>query len=463
MMSTLPDFLPFPKHFRFGTAVAAFQVEGNSGKRNSDWDVFLRENPKIVKPNEVGPEWWKKGMAEGDIDLMAGLGMQTQRLSFEWARIEPEEGHINHDALRRYREIIDHLHKKKIMPVVTLNHYTLPEWIARRGSWENPTIIHSFAKYVSVVAHEFGDIRIWLTLNEPGVLVEIGYLSPFFPPQREGLISAIKAHENLLKAHKKAYWVLKSFIPHSKVSIAFDFRWYRPQDPNDPFETWYANIVDYFDSLNYVDGVKDTLDFIGCNFYAGYLLNFNLSKLKFRLHGSQTVPPRTILFGEVRKPHAYVSDLGAPIVPGFFLELLQFLSKRYHKPIIITENGIADRRDLHRGFYLLVHLVAIWQAIQLGVDIRQYLVWSTVDNLEWLEGYRQEFGIVHVDAVTGKRTVRKSAHLYSDIISQRGIHIKKLLDEYVEGEQKERAATLIHNLLTHHGKEAVKNVLPPQS
>ncbi len=87
MMSTLPDFLPFPEHFRFGTSVAAFQVEGNSGTRNCDWDIFLRQNPDIVKPDEIGPQWWVKGKAEGDIDLMAGLGMQAQRLSFEWARI----------------------------------------------------------------------------------------------------------------------------------------------------------------------------------------------------------------------------------------------------------------------------------------------------------------------------------------------------------------------------------------
>ncbi len=338
---------------------------------------------------------------------------------------------------------------------MTLNHYTLPSWIAAKGSWESPSIVDSFVKYVSVVAHEFGDIKIWLTLNEPGVLVESGYLLPFFPPQHVGLVSAIRAHRHMLKAHKKAYKALKRIIPDAKVSMAFDFRWYRPQDPNDPFETLYANMVDYFDSLNYVDGVKDVIDFIGVNFYAGYFLNLNLLKIKFRLHGPQTAPLRSILFGEVRKPHAYISDVGAPIVPGFFLELLQYLAKRYQKPIIITENGIADRRDVHRGFYILVHLVAVWRAIQLGVDIRQYLVWSTVDNLEWLEGYREEFGVVHVDSVTGKRTVRKSAHLYQDIVTERGIHINKLLSEYFEEEEKEKAEALIHHLLTHHGKEVI--------
>lgn len=458
-MDQLPSFLPFPKHLRFGTAVSAFQVEGNSGERKSDWDTFLQNHPTIIKPGEVGPQWWEKGKAEKDIDTMEGLGMQSQRLSFEWARIEPEEGEINYDAIKRYREIIDYLHQKNIEPIVTLNHYTLPHWIAEKGSWENPNIVSAFERYVRVVASEFGDVKTWLTLNEPGVLVESGYLLPYFPPQRFGLWSAFIAHNHMLSAHRKAYAVLKKEIPSSLVSMAFSFRWYRPENPKDILETWYANLVNYFDSINYIDAVKDTIDFIGCNYYAGYYLNLNLSKWRLRLHGPESHPAKTILFGEVRKVGAYVSDLGAPIVPGFFLELLQKLSKRYRKSIIITENGIADRRDVHRSFYLLTHLIAVWRAIQLGVDIRQYLVWSTVDNLEWLEGYSQQFGLVQVDPVTGERTIRKSALLYKDIVSAQGIDLQKLLNTYFTEEHREKAELLIHHLFTHHGKNIIDTMV----
>lgn len=458
-MTQLPNFLPFPKDFRFGTSVSAFQVEGNSGVRKSDWDIFLRQHPNIVEPNEVGPQWWKNGEAEGDIDLMRTLGMQVQRLSFEWARIEPEEGEINHEALKRYREIIDHLRKKQIIPIVTLNHYVLPEWIAKKGSWENPEIVSAFANYTALIADKFGDITTWLTINEPGVLIEIGYLLPFFPPQRVGFPAALTARQNIIQAHKRAYSILKKTIPYASISMAFAFRWYRPEDPHDFLETKYANLVDYFDSLNYIEAVKDTIDFIGCNFYAGYFLNFNLFTIRPRLHGPQNRPPKTILFGELRKPGAYVSDLGAPVVPGFFLDLLQTLHKRFQKPIIITENGIADRRDYHRAFYILVHLVAVWRALQQGIDIKQYLFWSSVDNLEWLEGYKEEFGLVHVDAVTGERTVRKSAHLYRDIISANGIHIKSLLAAYLSEDQREKAELLIHHLLTKHNSIAVEKTV----
>lgn len=443
-----PDFLSFPHHFKFGTSVSSFQVEGNTGVRKSDWDVFLAQHPNIVGKGEVGPQWWQKGKAEEDIDRLAELGVQVQRLSFEWARIEPEEGNINHDAIKRYREIIDHLHKRKIVPMVTINHYTLPHWI---GNWENPKIVPAFEKYTSVVAHEFGDVTTWLTLNEPAGLIELGYLLPIFPPRHVGLRSAFVARQHMLQAHKKAYFVLKKIISRSEVSIAFDFRWYRPEDPHDFFEKKYADVVNYLAGLNYVEALKDTLDFIGCNYYAGYFLNLDFSKLHFPSTRSRSlIPPKTILFGEVRKPGAYVSDMGAPIVPGFFIELLRILWKRFHKPIIITENGIADRRDYHRSFYLLTHLVALWRVMQEGVDVRQYLVWSSVDNLEWAEGYNEEFGIIHVDALTGERTIRESAYLYKDIIKVRGIAINDMVSKYLTGEQKENADFLIQHLLTKH-------------
>ena len=446
------DFLPFPQNFQFGTAVSAFQVEGNSGNRKSDWDEFFQKNPGIVTPEEIGPQWWKKGKAEEDIATMAKHGMQSQRLSFEWARIEPEEGKIDQNALKRYREIIDFLHAKKIEPLVTLNHYTLPDWIAHKGSWESKQTIDAFARYVAHVVKAFPDVKTWLTINEPAVLVESGYLLPYFPPQKNGIFSAIRAHHNLLQAHKKAYRIIKEKIPDAMVSMAFSFRWYRPENPKDLLERFYSYLVNYFDSLNYIDGVRDCIDFIGVNFYAGYYLNLNPSKIKLRIHGPASHSLNTIFFGEVKKRGAYVSDLGAPIVPGFFLEVLQTLHKRYHKPLIITENGIADRKDIHRGFYLLVHLVSVWKAIQQGIDVRGYHVWATVDNLEWLEGYRQEFGLLHNDAVTGKRSLRKSAHLYSDIIAKRGIDIPRLLATYFTREQKEKALALIHHLFLRHGK-----------
>ncbi len=444
-MDQSSKFLPFPKDFLFGTAVSSFQVDGDSGERNSDWDVFLKKHSEIIKPGEVGAQWWMPGKAEVDIDITASLGMQVQRLSLEWARIEPEKGKINRIALKRYREIIDFLKKKNIKPMVTLNHFTLPHWIAEDGSWESPKIAEAFEKYVQLVVNEFGDVTEWITINEPGIVVEAAYLIPLFPPKRFGILAALRARKNILEAHRRAYRIIKQNNPKALVSMAFAFRWYRPEQIHNFFERKYAYLANHLDSLNYVDAACDTIDFIGVNFYTGFYLNFNPIKFVQNLRVPQGGPP--LLFGETKKPGAYISDFFGPMVPEFFLDLLRVLHKRYNKPIYITENGVADRKDKYRPFYILTHLVALWKAQQEGVNIKQYIHWSAIDNLEWLQGYRQEFGLIHIDPVTGERTIRKSASMYKEIIQANGIDVEKLIKNYIPAEQKEEARKLINHML----------------
>ncbi len=444
-MDQSSQFLKFPKDFLFGTAVSSFQVEGNSGVRNSDWDVFLKDHSGIIKPGELGPQWWIPGKAEADIDLTASLGMQVQRLSLEWARIEPEEGQINQNAIKRYREIFDHLKKNNIKPMVTLNHYTLPHWVAERGSWASTKTVEAFEKYTQIVVDEFGEVTEWLTLNEPGILVLAGYLIPLFPPRQFGLIAAFRARSHMLEAHRRSYRVIKRQNPNALVSMAFSFRWYLPEGVNSFFDRKYADLANHIDSLNYIDAVKNQLDFIGVNYYTGYYLDLNLGRLLKSFHIPHGVPPT--LFGEVKKPGAYISDFDGPIVPDFFLNLLRILNKRYNKPIYITENGVADRRDQYRSFYILTHLVAIWKAQQEGVNIQQYLHWSAVDNLEWLQGYRQDFGLIDIDPITENRTIRNSAYMYKEIVQSNGIDVKKIIEIYIPEEQKTEAEKLINQIL----------------
>jgi beta-glucosidase len=447
-MQLSKNFLSFPQAFAFGTAVSSFQVEGASGNRKSDWDTFLKENPAIVKPDEVGPEWWLPGKAEEDIDRAFSLGVSVQRFSLEWARIEPEEGKIDKEALKRYRQIFEYLREKGIKPMVTLNHYTLPHWIAEKGSWNNPHIVVAFERYTEVVLSEFGKYATeWLTLNEPGILIEAGYLVPLFPPQKIGISTALSARRNMIKAHRRAYKVIKRIKHDALVSMAFSFRWYLPQDKNNFWVRNYAEIVNFLDSVNYVDAVRDTIDFIGVNFYTGFFLELNFANFLKNLRAPSGAPP--LIFGEVKKPGAYISDFYGPIVPDFFLDLLRFLHKKYNMPIYITENGVADRKDQYRPLFLITHLVAVWAAIQEGIKIKEYLVWSIIDNLEWREGYRQEFGLIHVNQVTGERVLRKSGELYAEIIKENGIDLERLIEKYVPGSQREHAEKLISGMLQH--------------
>lgn len=442
------EILVFPTNFKFGSSVAAYQVEGDSGQRKADWDVFLKNNPHIVKPNEKGPEWWKEGVAEKDLTTMADLGLKIQRISLEWARIEPEKGFINHDAIKRYRQIIKKIFSLGMSPLVTLNHYVLPEWVAKEGSWESPNIAKYYHRYVELMVSEFPEVTHWLTLNEPNVTIIMGYATNYFPPQRNSLFAAIKASKNMIDAHKRAYHAIKNANPNAKVGVAYDFRWDRASNANDPFERLYTSMVNYFGELWYVDAMIGTSDFIGCNFYTGYFLNLNLLKFKLKFPSDKHRMAKTLIFGEEEQPDAYESDFGWPIVPDFLLNTLHILHHSYKQPILITENGVADRHDRHRAFFILTHLVAVWRALREGIPVRHYIHWSSVDNLEWAEGYTKKFGLIEVDPVTGKRTVRKSAHLLKEISLSGKIDINHLINTYIEGdEQKERANEVIRTLL----------------
>jgi beta-glucosidase len=446
--------LEFPYNFHFGTSTASFQVEGNLGERKTDWDVFLKNNPEIIKPDEKGPEWWEKGNAERDLKTISSLGMKIQRISFEWGRIEPEKGIINHTAITRYKEIINSIIDNGMLPMVTLNHYTLPEWVAKQGSWKNKETVNLFRHYVKFIVSLFPEVTYWLTINEPNVLIVMGYLSHYFPPQDNNFLTVFPVFRNLINAHIKAYNVIKEINPNSRVGAPISFRWNRPENVKDPFEQLYTKIINNLGTLNYIKAIKKTSDFIGCNYYTGYYLDLNPKKLRLSFGTEKHKIHKTILFGELRTPNAYESDYGWPIVPDFFLDLLRNLHKTFNLPIIITENGIADKRDKNRAFYILTHLVAVWRALKEGVNVAHYIHWATIDNLEWIEGYSKRFGLIANNPVTGDRHLRQSSNLYKEIAVNRHIDVEHLLDKYLEGEQKIRAERIIRKLIEGRQNQA---------
>ncbi|MBI4079248.1 MAG: glycoside hydrolase family 1 protein [Candidatus Levybacteria bacterium] len=442
------ESLRFPDDFVFGTATSAFQVEGSTGKRDTDWDEYFKNHANSIKPEEIGPNWWTAGVAEKDISAMSALGTKTIRISLEWARIEPEKGFVEKQAIDRYHEIIDYIHSLGMIPMVTINHLTLPLWVAKRGGWENRKMPGMFAYFVELIISHFTDVFHWVTINEPNILLQAGYLTSYFPPYKTNLGSAIVARRNMLLAHKKAYAVIKHTIPSANVGLAISFRWYRPENAGFFAERWYASLVNYIDSLNFIDATADTSDFIGCNYYSGYYLDLNLKHTKLTMRRDAAGIPETILFGEIKKPGAYTSDMGWPIVADFFLDVLRAIRKRSNKPIIITENGIADYEDKYRAFYILTHLIAVWKALQEGIPIRQYIHWSTIDNIEWLYGYKKQFGLLKLNPMTGERTLRHSANLYKEIITTKKIDVNNLVGKYIPSDQRPRVWDVIALLST---------------
>lgn len=450
----MEDILKFPKDFLFGSATAAHQVEGNVGERYTDWDVFLYQNPEILKLHERGPQWWQKGKAEQDIKTMAGLGLKVQRISVSWGRLEPQKGNINLEALARYKEIIKSIVDNGMIPMVTLNHYALPQWVAREGSWETKRTIGHFEHFVKFCVLEFPEVKHWLTINEPNFLVILAYFSHFFPPAKNSIFSASVARWNMLAAHKRAYKKIKSINPLAQVGLTFGFRWNIPQHENNPLDKLYAKIVNHVAVGSYIDNAKKYMDFIGCNYYTGYLLSLDIRKLTFRARQEDRLTAKTLLFGETREPESYKSDFGWPIVPEVFLDVLRYLHTSFKLPIIITENGVADSKDKNRAFYIITHLTAVWKALQEGIPIYQYIHWSTVDNLEWAVGFTKDFGLIENDPITQVRKLRKSAYLYKDIVKHNAIDVRRLCQEYLKGEQREKAYEIIEKIIKDTNPQA---------
>jgi len=441
--------LHFPKEFLFGSAVASFQVENPDPTRNTDWDSFIKNNPDkhIINPGESGPDWWNIHRAKADIETMQSLGLRSFRMSLEWARIEPQPGVFNAGALLAYKELAAFAKEKGMTPLITLNHFTLPEWIAEKGSWSNDEIVPRFERYVQFVLTLMPDTTTWITLNEPNALVLSAYFTKYFPPGKGNILDAWKARKNMIEAHKRAYSLIKRHNSLSQIGLAYALMWYRPQSDSDIFERAYTYTVNYLNATNWIVATNSTSDFIGCNYYSGYYLDLNPLKFKLTSRKDSAGIPETLLLGQTKRPGAYTTDMGWPIVPDFFLSLLRNLYSSYKKPILITENGIADVHDRYRAFYLLTHLVALWKALDEKIPILGYNYWSTIDNLEWLLGYTRHFGLIGYNAQTRERSLRKSSGLYRDIAHNHTIRINKLLAEFVPAAQHKEAIDLIQELL----------------
>lgn len=357
----------FPRGFLWGSATSAYQVEG--GNNNSDWEYWkVRAGRACDHYNRF----------EEDFDIAKTLNQNAHRLSIEWARIEPEKGKFDEREVEHYRQVLEALKKRKIRPLVTLHHFTNPVWVTDRGGWENPSVVGYFGSYVRYIVTQLSDLcDFWITINEPAVYVSEGYLYGNWPPGKRDPVKAYLVTKHMLQAHQSAYQIIHKIQPRAKVGIAYVMGYFRSPVPFDPLR---------FLEKKYIEGAK-VQDFIGLNYYRAIGWVNNLPK----------------------------SDVGWRIYPNGLYENLVDLKDQFGLPIYITENGIADEDDDQRADYITDHLVAVWRALDEGVDVQGYFYWSLLDNFEWARGFEPRFGLVEVDYKTMKRKVRPSAQVYARI------------------------------------------------
>ncbi len=422
--------LTFPQGFLWGTATAAHQVEGDN--TNNDWWAFEQRPGAIWHDDRSGLacDWWRN--AERDFDLMAELGHNTHRLSVEWSRIEPQEGVWDATAIARYREMLTGLRQRGIEPMVTLCHFTLPLWLARRGGWQNPDAIGCFRRYVHRAAEQLGDlVGLWCTINEPNVYAALGYLLGEHAPGRRSLRLYFRVLKHLLQAHAAAYRAIHALDGKAMVGLVKNVQIFEPLEPVDALSPLLSRVLGYlFNEITLKaaqDGrlrlplstglqtngrLKDSLDFVGLNYYYRERVSLRASK-GTRIGVLQPTPGAEVSDSGRHGPYGEIYPY------GMYRALKQVAS--LGKPIYITENGLPDADDDQRPHFLLTHLAQVQRAIREGADVRGYYHWAFTDNFEWAEGWALRFGLVALDEKTQVRTLRPSAELYSQIIRANGI------------------------------------------
>ncbi len=434
----------FKSTFVFGTATAAFQIEGaanEDGRVDSIWDRFCAEPNNIVNGDDGLVACDHYHLWEKDLQKLKDLGVDAYRFSMAWTRIiTSTEKEISQTGLDFYQQIIDRLHFYQIKPFVTLYHWDLPQYLQEQGGWLNRDTAYQFAKYADVVSSHFGNqIHTYTTFNEPWCSAMLGYLHGIHAPGIKDRKQALQVAHIILLAHGLAMPLLRRNAPMAQHGIVLNMGPYdaaslseqdqlaaelAESENNDWFiqpllEGCYPALIQeiYPDELPDIEsGDMDIIsapnDYLGINYYTRQVICHNPSNVTFT-------------YDSVTPEEAEVTAMGWEVYPAGLTQLLVNLNKRYEMPpVYITENGMASDDDYdevlvndnQRVKYLREHLYAVADAIEAGVDVRGYFAWSLLDNFEWSEGYSKRFGLYYVDYVTQERVPKLSAHFYKDFI-----------------------------------------------
>ena len=405
----------FPESFRWGTATAAHQIEGGNGN-NDWWDWEHREGTPCVEPSGDACDSWHRWPE--DVELCAGMGLDTYRFSLEWSRIEPEPSVFDDGAIGRYREILQHCHAIGLEPMVTLHHFSNPLWLVEKGDFNSDIVVEYFRRYTAKVVDTLGDlVPKWITINEPVTYAVMRYLTGDFPHTKRGFGAFNEGIHNLLRTHAAAYHAIKERYPAALVSTADNMQVFEAVPDGNVLDRWWAKRVNwlYNDAWpaalhsgvfrspfgrHKVKGLAGTADFSGINYYTRFYVKFP--------------PPQGFVEREWGEG-AVVSDgnYGEVYPYGLYRMIKRVLP--YGKPIYITENGVPDAADRIRPGFLLDHLRQVWHAISWCFPVMGYYHWSLVDNFEWERGWSQRFGLIALDPDTQERTWRPSARLYREI------------------------------------------------
>lgn len=435
----------FPKDFVWGTATAAYQVEGaykEDGRGVSIWDTFSSV-PGNVKYGHSGKKACDQyHRYKEDVKLMKECGIQSYRFSIAWPRIYPDNMEkLNPMGFDYYHKLIDELLDNGIEPCVTLYHWDLPQYLEDEGGWCNRDTCYAFEKYADTCFRELGDkVKFWITFNEPWCISQLGYSTGEHAPGRKNRVLSYNVYHHLNLSHGLAVNRYRKLNQKGKIGTTLNLMLPRPatNDPKNIEAAERAHIMESRILLDPIYGkgypkevgeimpgyrfpVKDgdmdiisaKTDFLGINYY-------NESAVVWDDSAKDKV-------GYVRSYHE-TTDMGWPIVPEGLYRMLHYVKENYGNPeLYVTENGCACKdhlsddesscSDPERINYLKQHFSVLKRAIDTGVNLKGYYLWSFIDNFEWAWGYTKRFGIVHCNYDDFRRTPKDSYYYYREVIA----------------------------------------------
>jgi len=434
----------FPADFLWGASTSSYQIEGavnEAGRGASIWDVFCHTAGHIENGDTGDVACDHYHLWRGDIDLLAAAGLNAYRFSTAWPRIVPAGGGaVEPRGLDFYDSLVDGLIAHRVTPFLCLYHWDLPQALQDRGGWHNRDTAERFADYAGVVARRLGDrVKHWATFNEPNVHALFGHGLGSHAPGQKGLPSFVAAihHQNL--AHGRAVAALRAERSDLRLGTVISLQPARPSSDRDEdrkateiFDAmWNGACLDPLRKGAYPDVVAENfapllapgdlaemsrpIDYLGVNYYAPMWI----ARAPESLFGAW--------FGAVPEGFRFTA-MGWPIDPGGLTEELIRLRDRYGDlEMYVTENGacyddsLAPDGTVHdddRVAYLRDHVVAAHAALDAGVKLRGYFVWSLLDNFEWAAGYRRRFGVIRVDFATQQRTPKSSYRWLADFVGR---------------------------------------------
>ncbi len=445
------DKLTFSKEFLWGAATSSYQIEGaakEDGRGLSIWDTFSHTLGKTINGDTGDAACDHYHKYREDVSMMVEIGLNSYLFSISWSRVFPHgEGAVNQKGIDFYNVLVDELIKNNIEPVAVLYHWDLPQALQDKGGWDNRNTIECFAEYAAFMFKSLGDrVKKWITFKEPWVVAFLGNLEGVHAPGFKDPTLAVRVSHNLMVSHAQAVQAFRqSGIRDGKISISlnlypiysfsesaedklaakmadgYDNRWFLdpvlkgvyPEDMLEFFET-------KLDAPEIMPGDMDLIknnpiDFLSVNYYSRELVKYS---------------PHNNIFGykAILPESSEVTDMGWEVYPEGLYDLLKRIHRDYEHPeIFITENGAAfkdDRiidgrvEDDDRIEFVRGHLEAVSRAASEGVRVKGYYLWSLMDNFEWAWGYSKRFGIIYVDYTTLRRTLKKSAFWFKNLISK---------------------------------------------